>query len=172
MIADYRGEANKVEEKLSSIMKDLKFSSDCYVTYNTKKDIRDASVGLGALVTFLGLYLGIVFLISCAAMLALKELSESSDNDLKFNMLRRLGVDEKMINKTLFIQIGIFFMFPLILAIIHSIFGIIFCNVILETMGISFNLMSIIFTAILMVIIYGGYFLVTYFCSINIIKEK
>ena len=117
-------------------------------------------------------YLGIVFLISCAAMLALKELSESSDNDLKFNMLRRLGVDEKMINKTLFIQIGIFFMFPLILAIIHSIFGIIFCNVILETMGISFNLMSIIFTAILMVIIYGGYFLVTYFCSINIIKEK
>lgn len=172
MIADYRGEANKVEEKLNSIMKDSKFFSDCYVTYNTKKDIREASVGIGALVTFLGLYLGIVFLISCAAMLALKELSESSDNDLKFNMLRRLGVDEKMINKTLFIQIGIFFMFPLILAIIHSIFGIIFCNVILETMGISFNLMSIIFTAILIVIIYGGYFLVTYLCSKNIIKEK
>ena len=63
-------------------------------------------------------------------------------------------------------------MFPLILAIIHSIFGIIFCNVILETMGISFNLMSIIFTAILIVIIYGGYFLVTYLCSKNIIKEK
>lgn len=172
MIADYRGEANKVEEKLNSIMKDSKFFSDCYVTYNTKKDIREASVGIGALVTFLGLYLGIVFLISCAAILALKELSESSDNVLKFNMLRRLGVDEKMINKTLFIQIGIFFMFPLILAIIHSIFGIIFCNVILETMGISFNLMSIIFTAILIVIIYGGYFLVTYFCSKNIIKEK
>ena len=172
MIADYRGDSNKVEEKLNLIMKDSKFYSDCYVTYNTKIDIRDASVGIGALVTFLGLYLGIVFLISCAAMLALKELSESSDNILKFNMLRRLGVDEKMINKTLFIQIGIFFMFPLMLAIIHSIFGIIFCNVILETMGISFNLMSIIFTAILIVIIYGGYFLVTYFCSKNIIKEK
>ncbi len=172
MIADYRGDSNKVEEKLNSIMKDSKFYSDCFVTYNTKKDIREASVGIGALVTFLGLYLGIVFLISCAAMLALKELSESSDNVLKFNMLRRLGVDEKMINKTLFIQIGIFFMFPLILAIIHSIFGIIFCNVILKSMGISFNLMSIIFTAILIVIIYGGYFLVTYLCSKNIIKEK
>lgn len=87
-------------------------------------------------------------------------------------MLRRLGVDEKMINKTLFTQIGIFFMFPLILAMIHSVFGIIFCNIILKTMGISFNLMAVILTAVLIVIIYGGYFLVTYFCSKNIIRGK
>lgn len=172
VIADYNGEASKVEECLDSIMKSDKFYSDYFVAYNTKDDLREASVGLGALVTFLGLYLGIIFLISCAAILALKELSESSDNALKFNMLRRLGVDEKMINKTLFTQIGIFFMFPLILAIIHSIFGIMFCNILLKSMGISFNLMAVILTAILIVIIYGGYFLVTYFCSKNIIKEK
>lgn len=172
VIADYNGEASKVEECLDSIMKSDKFYSDYFVAYNTKDDLREASVGLGALVTFLGLYLGIIFLISCAAILALKELSESSDNALKFNMLRRLGVDEKMINKTLFTQIGIFFMFPLILAIIHSIFGIMFCNILLKSVGISFNLMAVILTAILIVIIYGGYFLVTYFCSKNIIKEK
>ena len=172
VIADYNGEASKVEECLDSIMKSDKFYSDYFVAYNTKDDLREASVGLGALVTFLGLYLGIIFLISCAAILALKELSESSDNALKFNMLRRLGVDEKMINKTLFTQIGIFFMFPLMLAIIHSIFGIMFCNILLKSVGISFNLMAVILTAILIVIIYGGYFLVTYFCSKNIIKEK
>ena len=172
VIADYNGEASKVEECLDSIMKSDKFYSDYFVAYNTKDDLREASVGLGALVTFLGLYLGIIFLISCAAILALKELSESSDNALKFNMLRRLGVDEKMINKTLFTQIGMFFMFPLMLAIIHSIFGIMFCNILLKSVGISFNLMAVILTAILIVIIYGGYFLVTYFCSKNIIREK
>ncbi len=172
VIADYNGEASKAEECLDSIMKSDKFYSDYFVAYNTKDDLREASVGLGALVTFLGLYLGIIFLISCAAILALKELSESSDNALKFNMLRRLGVDEKMINRTLFTQIGIFFMFPLILAIIHSIFGIMFCNILLKSVGISFNLMAVILTVILIVIIYGGYFLVTYFCSKNIIKEK
>lgn len=172
IIADYNGDSNKVEDKLDSIMNSDNFFSDYFVTYNTKSDLREASVGLGALVTFLGLYLGIIFLISCAAILALKELSESSDNVLKFNMLRRLGVDERMINKTLFTQIGIFFMFPLILAIIHSIFGIMFCNILLKSMGINFNLMAVILTAILIVIIYGGYFLVTYFCSKNIIKEK
>ena len=172
LIADYNGDSTNIENELDSIMKSDNFLSDYFVTYNTKEDIREASVGLGALVTFLGLYLGIIFLISCAAILALKELSESSDNALKFNMLRRLGVDEKMINKTLFTQIGIFFMFPLILAMIHSVFGIIFCNIILKTMGISFNLMAVILTAVLIVIIYGGYFLVTYFCSKNIIRGK
>lgn len=172
MIADYKGDSNTIEEKLNSIINNDTFYLDYGITYNTKKDIREASIGLGALVTFLGLYLGIIFLISCAAILALKELSESSDNVQKFNMLRKLGVDEKMINKTLFTQIGIFFMFPLILAIIHSIFGTMFCNTILKTMGTSFNLKAVILTSSLIVFIYGGYFLVTYFCSKNIIKEN
>ena len=172
MIADYKGDSNTIEEKLNSIINNDTFHLDYGITYNTKKDIREASIGLGALVTFLGLYLGIVLLISCAAILALKELSESSDNVQKFNMLRKLGVDEKMINKTLFTQIGIFFMFPLILAVIHSIFGTMFCNTILKTMGISFNLNAVILTSSLIVFIYGGYFLVTYFCSKNIIKEN
>lgn len=61
--------------------------------------IKENSIGLGAMVTFIGLYLGIIFLISCAAILALKELSESSDNVEKFNMLRKIGVDEKWLIK-------------------------------------------------------------------------
>ena len=97
--------------------------------------IKENSIGLGAMVTFIGLYLGIIFLISCAAILALKELSESSDNVEKFNMLRKIGVDEKMINKALFRQIGVFFMFPLLVAIIHSVFGIKFCNFLLLFSG-------------------------------------
>lgn len=73
-------------------------------------------------------------------------------------MLRKIGVDEKMINKALFRQIGIFFMFPLLIAIIHSIFGIKFCDYILSTFGSEQLLSSIIATAIFIVIIYGGYF--------------
>ena len=127
---------------------------------------------MGAIVTFIGLYLGLISLISCAAILALKELSESSDNIEKFNMLRKIGVSEKDLNKALFRQIGVFFMFPLALAIIHSVFGIMFCNSILKTMGVSFNLPSVIITAIFIVFIYGGYFIMTYICSKNIVKEN
>ena len=50
------------------------------ISINTKMDVAEACIGLGAIVTFIGMYLGIIFLISSAAILALKELSESTDN--------------------------------------------------------------------------------------------
>lgn len=163
-------EKNLSEKELSEICKEN--SNNTVIDFDSKMTIKENSIGLGAMVTFIGLYLGIIFLISCAAILALKELSESSDNVEKFNMLRKIGVDEKMINKALFRQIGIFFMFPLLVAIIHSIFGIKFCDFLLSAFGAANLLSSIIGVAIFIVAIYGGYFLITYICSKNIIKEK
>ena len=169
--ADTKEEKENVEDIVSTIINNH-FNKDTLLSYNTKIDIYASSIGLGAMVTFVGLYLGIIFLISSAAILALKELSESTDNKERFNMLRKIGTDEKMINKALFNQIGVFFLFPLLLAVIHSIFGISFANYILKTIGTESLLSSIILTAVFLVIIYGGYFLVTYYSSKNIIKER
>ena len=169
--ADTKEEKENVEDIVNTIINNH-FNKDTLLSYNTKIDIYASSVGLGAMVTFVGLYLGIIFLISSAAILALKELSESTDNKERFNMLRKIGTDEKMINKALFNQIAVFFLFPLLLAIIHSIFGIEFANYILKTMGTESLLSSIILTAVFLVVIYGGYFLVTYYCSKTIIKER
>lgn len=172
MLANYKpGNKDDYDEKLGNII-DQHYNVDTYLSYNTKIDIKNSSVGLGALVTFIGLYLGIIFLISSAALLALKELSEQADNKERFICLRKLGADEKMINKALFRQIGIFFLFPLIIAIIHSIFGIKFCTFILETFGNDKLLPSIIMTALFLVFIYGGYFILTYLSSKNIIKDR
>lgn len=170
IVGDFTSE--KTSQRVNKIISGEKFYSDYSIAINTKKDIQESAVGLGAILTFLGLYLGIIFLISCAAILALKELSESSDNADKFKVLRQIGTDEKMLNKALFRQIGIFFMFPIVLAIIHSIFGIIFCNNIIKILGVSFNLQAVIITALIIISIYGGYFLITYLCSKNIIKEN
>lgn len=174
LIANYKTnnkeEKNKINIELNNITEKI-WDDTSLTTFNSKISIAESSIGLGAMVTFIGLYLGIIFLISSAAILALKELSESSDNKERFIMLRRIGTDEKMLNKALFRQIAIFFLFPLLIAIIHSIFGMLFANYILETFGNEQLLPSIIMTGIFIVIIYGGYFLITYFCSKNIIKR-
>lgn len=161
----------KMGEKVDRIAHDT-WDNTSLISVNNKSDIAESSIGLGALVTFIGLYLGIIFLVSSAAILALKELSESTDNKERYRMLRKLGADEKMINKALFRQIAIFFMFPLLVAIIHSYFGIKFCVNFLETFGKTGLLPSIIMTSIFLIVIYGGYFLITYYCSKNIIREK
>ena len=76
-----------------------------------------------------------------------------------------------MLNHALFEQIAIFFLFPLLLAVIHAFFGIRFCMMILETFGNTELVMSIIITAVIIVFIYGGYFMITYLCSKNMMRE-
>lgn len=165
-------EITKIENMINDLEDDPKEEEYVLPSGTTKLSIKEATTGLTAMVTFIGLYLGVIFLISSAAILGLKELSESSDNKERFKMLRKIGTDEKMINKALFRQIGIFFMLPLILAIIHSVFGIKFAVQVLEVFGDEQLLPSIIMTSIFIIFIYGGYFLITYCCSKNIIKER
>ena len=175
LTANYKGteeEKEIIENRITIDMESHPYNAKTNLSGATKIALYEASIGLGAMVTFIGLYLGIIFLISSAAILALKELSESTDNKMRFAMLRKIGTDEAMLNKALFYQIAIFFLFPLVIAGIHSIFGIQFCNFLLATFGNDKLLPSIIMTAIFLGLIYGGYFLITYFVSKNIIKEK
>ena len=139
----------------------------------TKIALMEASVGLATIVTFIAIYLGIIFLIASSAILALKQLTDSSDNRQRYTILRKIGCDEKMINKALFRQIGIFFGVPLVLAIIHSVFGIQFAITIMSGLASKKDLLpSAIATVIIIGIIYGAYFLATYLGSRNIIKEE
>ena len=175
MVANYNANTDEEKQEIEDMIiatENSPYASSTTIEASTKISLYESSIGLGAMITFIGLYLGIIFLIASAAILALKELSESTDNKERFNMLRKIGTDEKMLNKALFRQIGIFFLFPLILAIIHSIFGIKFCAYLLETFGKDELIKSIIVTAGVIVFIYGGYFLITYLCSKNIIKER
>ena len=171
--ADYRADTKEerysIETQLDNLMKNISYKKS-FIYRNSRIELAESSVGLGALVTFIALYLGIIFLISSAAILALRELSDSADNKERYGMLRKLGVDERMIDMALFKQIGIFFAFPLILALIHSVFGIKFINIILATMGMSSMAASIGLTLAFVAVIYGGYFLITYLCSRSIIR--
>ena len=140
---------------------------------SSKISLEEASKGLSTIIIFIAIYLGVVFLIASSAILALKQLTESSDNKQRYTILRKIGCDEKMINKALFRQIFIFFMMPLALAIIHSIFGIKFILSMLAALASPEELLpSIIATAIIIGAIYGVYFLATYLGSKNIIKEE
>ncbi len=139
----------------------------------TKTRIMEGSIGIATIVTFIAIYLGVIFLIASSAILALKQLTDSSDNKQRYTILRKIGCDEKMINKSLFRQIGIFFGVPLVLAIIHSIFGIQFAIKLMSGLASEKDLLpSAVATVVIIGVIYGAYFLATYFGSKNIIKEE
>lgn len=172
LAADYQADTQKEKEQTDrEVMKyDVANMSDGFLI-NTKIDIIAVSGGLSAAVTFISIYLGIIFLICSAAILALKELSESSDNKDRYAMLRKLGADEKMISRALFGQIGIFFFIPLLLAAVHSVFGMIFIKIGLQSIGRIDYFSSVLAAAVIFILIYGAYFLLTYFGSKRIIRN-
>ena len=180
--ANYNAETDEEKQEIEKIFTGSESSSNFVKTLNdngieidgfTKISLMEASIGIATIVVFIAIYLGIIFLIASAAILALKQLTDSSDNKQRYTILRKIGCDEKMINKALFRQIGIFFGMPLVLAIIHSTFGIQFAITIMSGLASKDDLLpSIIATIIIIGVIYGLYFLSTYIGSKNIIKEE
>ena len=181
LIANYNANSKEEKEEIEKIFSDKESSELIKELLDkgleldgiSKIKIIESSLGISTIVTFIAIYLGIIFLIASSAILALKQLTESSDNKQRYTILRKIGCDEKMINQALFRQIGIFFGLPLVLAIIHSVFGTQFILNILEGLTDTKELVpSIIATTIFMGIIYGAYFMATYEGSKNIIKDE
>lgn len=143
-----------------------------YMNVYCKYEIINVSTRLTVVLVFVGIYLGIVFIITGAAILSLKLLSESVRNKEKYIILRKIGVDNRMIKKSVFTQCMIYFGLPLFVAVMHSVFGIQTCTKILGFYGKSGLLYSILITALIIVLIYGGYALATYLGSIRILSEK
>ena len=167
---NYNSKDQKIIDKLEEKVK--KFHTEETLIKDTRYEIEISAAGLTAIITFIGLYLGIIFLISSSAILALKELSDCIDDKKKYKILRQIGADEKEINKALFMQTFIFFMMPLSIAVIHTIFGLKFCEWILKSLGITSILNGSYMTFIFLILIYGIYFIITYLCSKNIIRER
>lgn len=137
----------------------------------TKELTVTQSAGLSTMVVYMGLYIGLVFLITSVAVLAIQQLSEAADNAKRYRILRNIGADSKMLNHALCLQILIYFMMPLFLAIIHSIVGLYVANTLVVIFGSSDILLPSILTTAVLILVYGVYFLATYFGSKNIINR-
>ncbi|MCX0379512.1 ABC transporter permease [Clostridium perfringens] len=160
---------SNTKEELESV-RDQLVESQVYSI--TKKEIYDNAAGLGATMAYLGIYLGLIFIITSAVVLAIQQLTESTDNVERYRLLKEIGVDQKMINKAIFTQVGVYFMLPLSLAIVHSIVGLKISSTIVGVFGNASIMPNVIITAIIFVIIYGGYFLATYLGAKKNISER
>lgn len=139
----------------------------------TKTAVKEASVGTSVITVFFVLYIGIVFVIACAAIIALKIMSDALDSVQKFRVLSRIGAGENLMKKAIFVQVLMNFLIPLIIAVFTAFFGLRYIKGLLSALGMVNMASGILFTFIIMIVIYGGYFLTTFEgCKKLIIGEK
>lgn len=129
----------------------------------TREDTEEIYMGTGMLFIYIGMYLGIVFLVSSAAILALQQLSEAEDNKASYDVLKKIGTPNKMIHRSILLQIAIYFLMPMVLALVHSFVGV---PVVSQAFSFLFGLQNMwksnLLTGGILLLIYGAYFLVTY----------
>ncbi|WP_148550434.1 ABC transporter permease [Paraclostridium bifermentans] len=167
----------KSGEKYQSLLDSFKegkidYNKAGFLNGDTKQEIYLNNKGAVTIVLFIEMYLGIIFLISSMAILAIQQLSEASDSIERYKSIERLGANENMINKTIFIQTLIYFGLPISLAFIHSIVGI---KVIYNVMEALYNpdiKYTLISTAIIFVVVYFAYFYTTYIGYKSIVKNS
>ena len=111
----------------------------------------------------MGLYLGLVFLLTAAAVLALQQLSQAADNAQRYELLSKLGAPEAMRRGALIRPVALAFLLPLLLGVVHAFVGMKAANQVINVMGHVDSVHSSLLTALFLLVIYGGYFLATCF---------
>ena len=159
---------DQVEERGS----DPDGSSAFGLSLSTKQFIYLDTMGTKILVLFIGLYLGTIFLITSAAVLALQMLSQAADNVGRYRVLQKLGVEEKMRDRSIDIQVFLYFFLPLLLAVVHSIVGIKAANDVIAEIGKLDAVASSTVTALIILVVYGAYFLATCWGSRRMVRER
>ncbi len=140
--------------------------------YQTKQEVYDQGVGLSTIISYLAIYIGFVLVVTCAAILAIQQLTAASDNRKRYELLGKLGASRQSVNNALFKQIILAFAFPLLLALCHSVCALSVVTDVVRVFGaIDIAKMACV-AGVAFLVVYCAYFILTYFQARRIISGK
>ena len=120
--ADYAGDPEETEKQVQAALAEYQ-ETTAYLRVESRLSLYQEIMGNKLLALFLGLYLGLTFLLAAAAVLALQQLSQAADNAARYAVLRRLGAEEGMLSRSAVQQVALAFLLPLALALLHTVLG-------------------------------------------------
>ena len=139
----------------ANIVKEIEKSSNIK-TYSVD-DFNEDSYNFINSIYFIGLFMALVFIVSVGSIMYFKWISDASKDKPRFDTLRKIGTSQEYINKSIYKQVGIFFLFPAIVAIIHSAVA----SYAVTSLFNQDGRLSTIATTIIFTIIYITYYLLT-----------
>lgn len=107
---------------------------------------------------FIGLLLGSVFLFATILIIYYKQLSEGYEDKERFNIMKKVGMEDKEIRKIIKKQVSIVFLSPVVLASIHLFFAYPMIKKILYTLNLrqdSIFILMTIGTVVIFLIVYS-----------------
>lgn len=113
---------------------------------------------------FIGLFLGILFLLSTGSIMYYKQIIEAQEEASRYDILKKTGMSRKEIKQSLVKQLAVIFGMPLFIGLLHSFFAIVTYNKIMDLLGSE---MPAFQSAYLIIAIYVLIYLIYYILSVN-----
>ncbi|MGE7674946.1 FtsX-like permease family protein [Lysinibacillus sp. NPDC094403] len=127
----------------------------------------DSLATVGSLL-FVGSFLGLVFLAATGSIIYFKVLTEAEEDQSKYAILNKIGVNKKQILKTVAGQVAVIFSAPLVVGIVHSVFALLAFSQ-LFSMDIT---KPVILWMIAYSAIYGIYYIFTVRSFYKIVRQE
>ena len=125
------------------------------------------------IVSFLAFYLALIFVMATATLLAIQQLSDSEKYKYRYDLLQKLGMDKKDINKMILKQLLFYFVIPMIIPIFIGIpTTLIVSKTVLSAITIEEVIRNIGIILGMFVLVYGIYFIATYIQFNRNIEER
>ena len=138
----------------------------------TRAQSYESTNSMNGLISYLAIYIGFVLVVACAAILTIQQLSGVADSGKNCRILSELGTSNREIMRSVLVQQAIFFVFPLLMGVAHSLVAL---RVVIDVVAL-FGGMSIGgtvgVTCAIFMLCYGGYFAVTYVMSKGIVQDS
>ena len=101
------------------------FESTTLFTYSiaTRRVVEEGLLSSYAGLFFLGIFLGLTFLVATILIIYYKQISEGLQDAQRFSIMRQVGLTEKEIRSSIHSQVLTVFFLPLITAVIHTMFA-------------------------------------------------
>ena len=93
-----------------------------YFTTTTRADVERDVFGLSGGFLFLGVFLGLVFMMAAVLIIYYKQVSEGYEDQRRFDIMRKVGLSRKEARRSIRSQILTVFFLPLIVAAVHIAF--------------------------------------------------
>ena len=122
----YRGDGEAAEKALlgSGLLETgSEDPSRPYDTAATSRQFNGVALSIRVTVTYIGLYVGLVLLVTGMSILALQQMSEAADNRDRYTALSKIGASDKLMSRAVFTQVSVYFAAPIGLALVYSLVG-------------------------------------------------
>lgn len=116
---------------------------------------------------FMGFFLGLAFLTMLASCLMFKILSGSKSDIVRYQMLGKIGVRNKLLKQSIKREIGVLFLAPGILGVVHVLFGLQMFSVFIQNPYNNIWVPFIIFFTL-----YSVYYIITVWIYTDIVLPK